>query len=125
MIARDSNSIFGQWWWTVDRVILFALLVLMTFGILLAVAATPMVANRMGIEKFYFLKRHLFYLIPSLCVIFSISILDDSKLKKLAVFLFIIFTGLTFVTLIAGTEIKGARRWVSLLGFSLQPSVLV
>ncbi|MDR1334389.1 MAG: putative lipid II flippase FtsW [Holosporaceae bacterium] len=125
MIARDSNSIFGQWWWTVDRVILFALLMLVAFGILLAVAATPMVANRMGIEKFYFLKRHLLYLIPSLCVIFSISILDDSNLKKLSVFIFIVFVSLTFVTLFAGTEIKGARRWVPLLGFSLQPSEFV
>ncbi|MDR2781701.1 MAG: putative lipid II flippase FtsW [Holosporaceae bacterium] len=125
MIARDSNSILGHWWWTVDRVLLFAFLVLIAFGILLAVAATPMVADRMGIEKFYFLKRHLLYLVPSLVIVFMISTLNDSNIKKLSIFLFIVSIFLTFVTLIAGTEIKGARRWVSILGFSMQPSEFV
>jgi cell division protein FtsW len=125
MIARDSNSILGQWWWTVDRVMLFAFSILIAFGILLAVAATPMVADRMGIEKFYFLKRHLSYLVPSLFIIFSISVLSISNLKKLSIFLFVVFMLLTFLTLIIGIEIKGARRWISIFGFSIQPSEFV
>jgi cell division protein FtsW len=121
-ISRGSNSVWGQWWWTVDRVILFAFLMLMAMGILLAATATPMVADRLGIEKFYFLKRHLLYLIPSLILIFSISILSDSGIKKLSLALF--FSSMLFMilTLTIGVEIKGARRWVSLFGVSMQPS---
>ncbi|MDR0678345.1 MAG: FtsW/RodA/SpoVE family cell cycle protein, partial [Holosporaceae bacterium] len=112
-ISRDSGSIWGQWWWTIDRATLFAFLILMVFGILLAVAATPMVADRMGIEKFYFLKRHLFYVIPSLAMVFYVSTLDDADIKKFSLLLFFTFLFLTFLTLIFGLEIKGARRWIS------------
>jgi cell division protein FtsW len=124
-ISRDSGSIWGQWWWTIDRAILFAFLLLMAFGILLAVAATPMVADRMGIEKFYFLKRHLFYVVPSLAVVFYVSTLNDSNIKKFSLFLFFTFLFLTLLTLIFGLETKGARRWISFFGFSIQPSEFV
>ncbi|MDR1983046.1 MAG: putative lipid II flippase FtsW [Holosporaceae bacterium] len=124
-ISRDSNSIFGRWWWTIDRVILLAFLVLTAFGILLAMAATPMVADRMGIEKFYFLKRHLLYVVPSLVVVFYVSALDDSHIKKFSLFLFFISLFFTFLTLVFGLEIKGAHRWISFGGFSIQPSEFV
>jgi cell division protein FtsW len=124
-ISRGSDGILGQWWWTVDRTILFAFLILVAFGILLAAAATPMIADRMGIEKFYFLKRHLLYVVPSLTIVFFISTLNDSNIKKLSLVLFFIFAFLTFLTLGMGSEIKGARRWMSICGFSLQPSEFV
>ena len=120
--SRTNNSIFGRWWWTVDRPMLFAFFLMIAFGILMAMAATPMVAARIGIEKFYFLKRHLLYIIPSLMIMFSVSILDNRNLKKFALVLYLISIFLIFMTLIFGMEIKGARRWISLLGFSIQPS---
>ncbi|MDR2158083.1 MAG: putative lipid II flippase FtsW [Holosporaceae bacterium] len=124
-ISRGSSSIWGRWWWTVDRIMLFAFLTLMAFGILLAMAATPMVADRMGIEKFYFLKRHLLYILPSLAVVFCISTFNDSLIKKFALVLFFFSIFLTFSTLVMGMEIKGARRWISIFGFSMQPSEFV
>ncbi|MDR0581006.1 MAG: putative lipid II flippase FtsW [Holosporaceae bacterium] len=121
-ISRGSGSIYSQWWWTVDRVILFAFLILMALGVLLAATATPMVADRMGLEKFYFLKRHLLYLMPSLVIIFSVSLLNNSNIKKLSLALFLGAVILMILTLVYGAEIKGARRWISFFGFSIQPS---
>ncbi|MDR2723784.1 MAG: putative lipid II flippase FtsW [Holosporaceae bacterium] len=124
-ISRESNSILGKWWWTVDRIILFAFLVLMALGILLAATATPMVADRIGIEKLYFLKRHLLYLAPALAITFFISLLDEPRIKKFALVLFFISILLTFMTLTVGVEIKGARRWLSFWKISMQPSEFV
>jgi cell division protein FtsW len=120
--SRSNNRILGRWWWTVDRIMLFAFLTMMMFGILLAIAATPMVANRIGIEEFYFLKRHLFYTVPSLVVIFFISVLDTANIKKFALCLFLFSILLMILTIFWGSEIKGARRWISIFGFSMQPS---
>ncbi|MCR5225538.1 MAG: putative lipid II flippase FtsW [Alphaproteobacteria bacterium] len=120
--SRADNGTFSQWWWTVDRALLFAFIVMIAFGILMAMAATPMVADRIGIEKFYFLKRHLLYIIPSLLVIFAVSTLTQSNLKKFALVLFGISVFLSFLTIFFGAEIKGARRWISFCGFSVQPS---
>lgn len=124
-LSRSDSSILGRWWWTVDRVMLFAFLIMISIGILMAMAATPMVANRIGIDEFYFLKRHLLYILPSLLVIFFVSILDNSDIKKFALILFFIAWFLTITTLFFGSEIKGAKRWISILGFSMQPSEFV
>jgi cell division protein FtsW len=104
---------------------LFAFMLMVAFGVLMAMAATPMVANRIGVEEFYFLKRHLLYIIPSLTVIFIVSSLGDSAIKKFSLVLYFVSLILTIFTLFWGSEIKGARRWISILGFSVQPSEFV
>lgn len=95
---------------------------MIAFGLLLMMAATPTVATRIGLDEFYFIKRHVIYIIPSLLIIFIISNLDEEQLKKFSLVLFVFAVGLTFLTLFFGAEIKGARRWISLGGFSVQPS---
>ena len=48
--ARTDHSIFGKWWWTVDRWTLAVLAVLMGLGIVLVQAASPAVAERIGLD---------------------------------------------------------------------------
>ncbi|MBR1734030.1 MAG: putative lipid II flippase FtsW [Alphaproteobacteria bacterium] len=120
--SRTDDSLIGSWWWTIDRVLLFSFLGLIFIGILMAAAATPMVANRIGIEEFYFLKRHLMYIIPSVLTIFFVSTMEVEYLKKFSIALFTIAMFLTFMTFFFGSEIKGAKRWISIGGFSIQPS---
>ncbi|MDR2766115.1 MAG: putative lipid II flippase FtsW [Holosporaceae bacterium] len=120
--SRTDGRIFGRWWWTVDRVMLFSFLIMMAFGVLMAMAATPMVASRIGVETSYFLKRHLLYVLPSLLTIFSVSLLDRKGLRRFSLVLFLFSIFLTLLTLFLGAEIKGACRWIPIFGFSLQPS---
>lgn len=121
-VSRSGDNILSKWWWTIDRPMLFAFLLMIAFGIFMAAAATPVVANRIGIDEFYFLKRHLLYIIPSLSIIFFVSALSSSNLKKFALLLFIFAVIMTLFTLFFGVEIKGAKRWLSFFGFSMQPS---
>jgi cell division protein FtsW len=123
--SRTDNGLIGGWWWTVDRVMLFAFILMIAFGILMAMAATPMVANKIGIEEFYFLKRHMLYIIPSMITIFIVSSLDAPAIKKFSLALYLISMLLTILTIFLGTEIKGAKRWISVFGFSIQPSEFV
>lgn len=120
--SRTDGSFAGNWWWNIDRVMLFSFIALISIGVVMAAAATPMVANRIGIEEFYFLKRHLLYILPSLFTIFLVSSMDISVLKKFALVLFCVAMILTMLTFFIGTEIKGAKRWISIFGFSMQPS---
>ena len=121
-LSRTSENIFSKWWWTVNRPLLFSFGIIIAIGILLAAAATPMVANRIGIEEFYFLKRHIAFIFPSLMIIFFISNMSYKNIKRFAIILFLASLLLTFLTLFFGAEIKGARRWISIAGFSIQPS---
>ena len=120
--SRTDESLLGNWWWTIDRVMLLSFVLLIAIGVLMAAAATPMVANRIGLDEFYFLKRHLFYIVPSLCTIFIVSMMNVDHLKKFSLILFFAAMFLTLLTFFFGTEIKGARRWISIFGFSMQPS---
>ncbi len=44
MVSRAERTPFAAWWWTVDRLMLGALIALMLTGIVLSLAASPPVA---------------------------------------------------------------------------------
>jgi cell division protein FtsW len=52
MVSRATRTPFGEWWWTVDKLILGALATLMLGGIVLSLAASPPVAARLRLEPF-------------------------------------------------------------------------
>jgi cell division protein FtsW len=125
VVARSDQSLVGKWWWTVDRWTLLALLLLMGFGILLIQAATPAVAVKHGLDNFYFVERHLIMLVPALAMIFGISLISPSRIRKLALWMLAAFLPLLAATLFWGVEIKGAVRWIHIPGLSIQPSEFV
>src|SRR6476619_2806420 len=122
MIARSRRFAFTAWWRTVDKLMLAALLVVMLAGIILSLAASPPVAARLGLDPFYFVNRHVLYLIPALAVMLMTSFLPPRHIRRLAVIVFVVSLALVAATLHFGAEVKGARRWIVLLGINIQPS---
>src|SRR5262245_4862640 len=122
MVSRVERSPFAAWWWTVARLLLVALLALMLGGIVLSLAASPPVASRLGLEPFYFVNRHVLYLVPALVVMLATSFLPFRYIRRIALVVFIVSVLLVFATLAFGAEVKGARRWIVILGVNLQPS---
>ena len=59
MLTRDQRTPFSEWWWTVDKLLLAAIAVLMLAGIILSLAASPPVATRIGLDPFHFFNRHV------------------------------------------------------------------
>jgi cell division protein FtsW len=108
--------------WTVDRLLLAALLALMLGGIILSLAASPPVAARLGLDPFYFVSRHVLYLVPALGVMLAISFLPPRQIRRLALVVFVVSLVADRATLLFGAEVKGARRWIVLLGVNIQPS---
>jgi cell division protein FtsW len=125
MIERDQRTPFGEWWWTVDRLLLAALLTLMLGGIVLSLAASPAVAVRIGLDPFHFFNRHVAFLIPSLIVLLATSLLSPRSVRRSALIVFVIGIVLMALTLVFGAEVKGSRRWISVVGISLQASEFV
>jgi cell division protein FtsW len=123
--ARTDTSIVGRWWWTVDRWTLIAILVLALTGTILTLAASPSVATHIGYDSFYFVTREMIYLPLALGLAFSVSLLEPRAIRRLALAVFIVALMLTAMTLLVGTDIKGARRWLHLGPLSIQPSEFV
>ena len=125
MVSRVERTRYANWWWTVDRLMLAALAVLMLTGIVLSLAASPAVATRIGLDAFYFVNRQAMFLVPSLIVMIATSFLAPRAIRRVALVVFIVAIAMTVATLFFGAEVKGARRWIVLAGVNIQPSEFV
>ncbi len=123
--ARIDQSPVARWWWTVDRWSLAALGMLIGFGVVMSLAASPPVAERIGYDGLHFVRRHLAMLPLAVGVMFVVSLQPTRTIRRIAVIGFAISLALLAATFIVGIEIKGARRWINLPGLSLQPSEFV
>ncbi|MFO1100931.1 MAG: putative peptidoglycan glycosyltransferase FtsW [Xanthobacteraceae bacterium] len=122
MASRVERTPFSDWLWTVDRLMLLALVALMLAGIIFSLAASPPVAARLGLDAFFFVNRHIMYLIPAIVVMLAVAFLSPRGIRRLALIVFIVSLALTAATLFYGAEVKGARRWLVLAGVNIQPS---
>ena len=122
MVSRAQRTPFAAWWWTVDRLQLAAISAVMLGGIVLSLAASPPVAARLGLDPFYFVNRHVMYLMPALAVLLATSFLSPRHIRRLALVVFAVSFCMVLLTPFIGAEVKGARRWIVLLGLNIQPS---
>ena len=120
--SRPDNSVLGQWWWTVDRWTLMAVAVLIGFGYVMMLAASPAVAERINQSRDLFLLKQVVFLALAGLAVVAVSLLSPRGVRRLALAGCAVAVVLTAATLVLGAEIKGARRWISLPGLSLQPS---
>lgn len=120
--SRHSDNIFVKWWWTVDKVILLMALALLAIGIVLDLTASPAVARTIGVDDFWFVRKQIMYVVLSIGALLTLSMLKLKMIRRLSLVGFVVIAGLMFLTLFFGFEIKGARRWISVGGFSLQAS---
>ena len=122
MVSRVDRSRFAEWWWTVDRVLLGAVGALIVAGIVLSLAASPAVAERIGYGSFYFVQRQVLFMVPAVIVLIATSFLSPRQARHVALIVLLVAIVLMLAALFVGTEVKGSRRWIDFAGFSLQPS---
>jgi cell division protein FtsW len=122
MVSRAQRTPFGEWWWTVDKLTLAAVGALMLAGVVLSLAASPPVAGRLGLDPFFFVNRHIVYLLISIGVMLAVSFLTPRQVRRLAIIVFAASFLLCALTPLLGPEIKGARRWLIVAGMNIQPS---
>jgi cell division protein FtsW len=121
-LSRADNSMLGRWWWTVDRWTLGAIGMLIGFGYIMMLAASPAVAERIGQSRDLFILKQVFFLGLAGAIVVVVSLLSPRSIRRLAIIGCIVALMFTAATLVVGVEIKGARRWISLPGMSVQPS---
>lgn len=121
-LDRTNVSVFGRWWWTVDRVLVAAIFILVCVGAIVVTAASPSVAHRLDLGTYYFAQRHYIFLLAGCATMFFVSLLSPTSIKRGAALGVLASFLLMILTLLIGPEVKGAQRWITLGGFTLQPS---
>lgn len=124
-LNKRGHSSIRQWWWEVDTILLIMVLAIMSVGALLIATASPSVAERIGLSSFYFFHRHIAFLLVAVINIFIFSYLPEKYLRKLCLLGFLLSIAMMTTLPFIGDEVKGAKRWISLAGLSIQPSELL
>jgi cell division protein FtsW len=111
-----------NYWRNIDKKILLSFLFLFFLGLFFSFSSTSSLAGeRLNKDYYFFFSKHLTFAILALSTMLFISAFDTLLLKKLVTPMFAL--SLTFLALvpIIGVEVNGAKRWIDLFFFRLQP----
>ncbi|WP_137154552.1 putative lipid II flippase FtsW [Rhizobium sp. FKL33] len=122
MVSRAERGPLAEWFWTIDRLFLAVFVLLLGIGFMLSFAASPAVAERIGLDQFHFVERHGLFMLPSLAVMFGLSFLTPRQVRRVAMIMLLTALVMMVLVLFIGMEVKGSRRWITLSFLSIQPS---
>ena len=115
-----------NYWRNIDKKIFFCFLILFFLGLFFSFSSTSTLAGeRLNKDYYFFFLKHLSFTILALSIMLTLSIIETSLLKKMIIPLFVISFILLALVPIIGVEVKGAKRWLNLYFFRLQPIELL
>ena len=126
MLKNIFKFEINTYWRNIDKNILFGFLILFFLGLFFSFSSTSSLAGeRLNKAYYFFFSKHLIFTLLALLIMFAISAVETSLLKKTVIPLFIVFFILLILVPIIGVEVKGAKRWLDIYFFRLQPIELL
>jgi cell division protein FtsW len=98
---------------------------LLAVGVVLSFAASPPVAERLGLGSWHFIIRQAIFAALALPVLIATSFLPHRAARFAALGVLAVSLVMLWLTLRFGVEVKGAKRWISAFGQTVQPSEFV
>jgi cell division protein FtsW len=122
MLENSFKFLLTSYWRNIDKKILFSFLLLFFLGLFFSFSSTSSLAGeRLDKNYYFFFTKHLIFTLIAISIMITISVIKTEMLIKLVIPLFIIsFIFLALVPII-GIEVNGAKRWIDLYFFRLQP----
>ncbi|MGF6352785.1 cell division protein FtsW [Paenibacillus sp. 4624] len=110
---------------TPDFQLLILTLLLVGFGLVMVFSSSSSIAiasESFKNDALYFTKKQLMWAMIGLVGMFFAMNIRFNKYKKLYAPFFLFTTALLLVVLVSGAVLNGARSWIRVFGFSLQPA---
>lgn len=107
-----------------DWLLISAVLVLVSFGIVMVYSASSYSADLQYGDRFFFMKKQIAGAVIGLVGMIALSFINYEKLKKIRWVVFAVSVVLLALVFVPGLGVKvyGARRWINLGFFTMQPS---
>ena len=120
---RTDSSRLGVWWWTVDRWLLGATVLLIAMGVVLSFTSSPAEAARLHIaDPFHFAVRQSLFGLGAVAVVIAASMLSAKGVRRWSLVIYAVTIMMMLALPVLGHSAKGAARWFQLGGLSIQPS---
>ena len=111
-----------NYWRSIDKKILFCFFILFFFGLFFSFSSTSSLAGeRLNKDYYFFFMKHFLFTFLAISIMLIISFVKTELLIKLVFPIFTISFILLVMVPIVGIEVKGAKRWLNLYFFNLQP----
>jgi cell division protein FtsW len=109
------------------NIFLLCVAILLIIGGFFIYSSSSVYAFELYKDSHYYLKRHLMGIIVGLFALCVLQLFSSSLLRRMSPFLFLASAVLTAFTLLPqlSSTIHGSARWLSILGFTFQPSELL
>ncbi len=123
-ITRNDESKLTSWFFEIDRRLFGAVLILIFLGIICAVSAGSVSAERPPNPKpwnYFVLKGIPFYVMGTVAL-FVTSILNKKWVMRLSFLDVVGGLGLLALTVAMPQVINGSKRWVDIFGFNIMPA---
>lgn len=122
MLKRTEESKLTSWYFEIDRRLLVCLLAMISIGVIFAISAGSVAAERIGQPWHFFVIKAVPFYIAGLITLFVASLLNKRQVLGLSVLNVAVGLLLLMVTLVAPHVIKGSARFVPLGPFNVMPS---
>ena len=110
------------WWKEIDRVSFIFGIILIFVGIVLSLTGTTETSIKKGFDSTHYIQRHLVFAILAIAIIIYFSFTNIKIIRRISAIGLIFSILLIFWILLFGIEVNGAKRWMFISGFSIQPS---
>ena len=122
-MSRARRSTASDWWRSADPAALVAIIALFAIGLVLAFAASPAATGGPMTEgDFRYAAKQIFFAAIAVGILAVTSVMAPRNVKIASAAIWIVALALSLVTLFAGSEVLGAKRWLHLGWLTLQPS---
>lgn len=123
-LTKNSHPLM-LWWKSLDKYALFGFIAIALTGLIVLSSASAGMAPRLNVTTMYFVKKQAFFFIPALFLVFLFSYMKPKYLRPIAAILFALAIVGIIGTLVGSSGVKGAKRWLFIGPFSLQPTELL
>ena len=112
---RSIYSLYYEWWKNIDKFIFSTILLLFLTGLFFSLVSTSLIASdRLDTNDYSFFFKHLFFIFLGIIVIFILSSINNEKLFKFSLLIFLLSVIFLVLVPFIGVEVKGSKRWIDL-----------
>ena len=105
-----------------DMVLLLIAVLLSLMGVITVFSSSFAYSYTFYGDSYYYIKGHIRYVIVGFIAMTAMMFVDYTLVKKITVPAYVVSLGLLGVVLVYGGVLGVARRWITVFGFSVQPS---